>query len=197
MSGAVFDGCCCWAAGCAATPFLFSLPSPALEVSRPIVHLLGFRASPKIPTSYVCLRQAPKRSFKTIGFSFKMVGFSFKMVGFSFKMVGFSFKMADFSFKGSILKDFGQNPSRLQGGTLPQKRPSKTKNDLKRWFLRARGGRARGGLSPLRFRVLPFLSRKVLWTHSLCERGSTPPIGAKPCSCTCRAGPRGLKGPFS
>ena len=31
-------------------PFLFSHPSPALEVSRPIVHLLGFRASPKIPT---------------------------------------------------------------------------------------------------------------------------------------------------
>ena len=31
-------------------PLLFSLPSPALEVSRPIVHFLGFTASPKIPT---------------------------------------------------------------------------------------------------------------------------------------------------
>ena len=31
-------------------PFLFSHPSPALEVSHPIVPLLGFRASPKIPT---------------------------------------------------------------------------------------------------------------------------------------------------
>ena len=43
-------------------PFLFSLPSPALEVSHPIVHLLGFRASPKIPTSDVFLRQASKWS---------------------------------------------------------------------------------------------------------------------------------------
>ena len=116
-------------------PLLFSHPSPALEVSRPIVHLLGFRASPKIPTSYVCLRQAPKCSFKMIGFTFEMAGFSFKMIVFSFKMVGFSVKMVDFSFnmvgfsfkligfsfkmagfsfkmvdcsvKGSILKDFG------------------------------------------------------------------------------------------
>ena len=31
-------------------PFFFSHPSPALEASHPIVHLLGFRASPKIPT---------------------------------------------------------------------------------------------------------------------------------------------------
>ena len=80
-------------------PFLFSLPSPALEVSRPIVHFLGFRASPKIPTSDVCLRQAPKCSFKMIGFSFEIVGFSFKIIGFSLKMVGFSFKLAGFNFK--------------------------------------------------------------------------------------------------
>ena len=31
-------------------PIYISLPSPALEASRPIVHFLGFRASPKIPT---------------------------------------------------------------------------------------------------------------------------------------------------
>ena len=31
-------------------PFFFSHPSPALEASHPTVHLLGFRASPKIPT---------------------------------------------------------------------------------------------------------------------------------------------------
>ena len=80
-------------------PLLFSLPSPALEASRPIVHFLGFRASPKIPTSDVSLRQAPKRSFKMIGFSFEIAGFSFKMIGFSFKIVGFSFKMAGFGFK--------------------------------------------------------------------------------------------------
>ena len=66
-------------------PFLFSLPSPALEVSRPIVHLLGFRASPKIPTSDAGLRQAFKFSFKIVRFSFKMAGFSFKMVDFSLK----------------------------------------------------------------------------------------------------------------
>ena len=60
MGGAVVDGCCCWAARCAAAPFLFSLPSPALEVSRPIVHLLGFRASPKIPTSDVFFKQGYK-----------------------------------------------------------------------------------------------------------------------------------------
>ena len=83
-------------------PPFFSHPSPALEVSRPIVHFLGFRASPKIPTSDVCLRHAPKCSFKMIGFSFEMAGFSFKMIGFSFKMVGFSFKMAGFSFKISV-----------------------------------------------------------------------------------------------
>ena len=90
-------------------PFLFSLPSPALEVSRPTVHLLGFRASPQIPTSDVCLRQASKMAgfnFKIIIFSFeigdfsvKMAGFSFKVAGFSFKMAGFSFNMAGFSFK--------------------------------------------------------------------------------------------------
>ena len=110
--------------------------------------------------------------------------------------------MVDFSFKGSILKDSGQNPSRLQGGTLTQKRPSKTKNDLKRLFLKAgvrlAGVRLAGvRLSTLRFRVFTFLGRKVLWAHSLCERGSTPPIGAKPCSCTCCAGPRGLTRPLS
>ena len=54
-----------WARG---NPFLFSHPSPALEVSRPIVHLLGFRASPKIPTPEVFLKQASK-----------MVGLSFKL----------------------------------------------------------------------------------------------------------------------
>ena len=107
-------------------------------------------------------------SFKMVDFSFKMVDFSFKMADFSCKMAGFSFKMVGFSFKMAFCS-----------------------------FRLARGGRARGGLSPLRFRVLPFLSRKVLWTHSLCERGSTPPIGAKPCSCTCRAGPRGLNRPLS
>ena len=80
-------------------PILFSLPSPVLEVSRPIVHLLGFRASPKIPTSDVFSGQASKM----VGFSFKMVGFSFKMVGFSFKMVGFSFKMVGLSCKMVIL----------------------------------------------------------------------------------------------
>ena len=79
-------------------PFYLSLPSPALEVSRPIVHLLGFRASPKIPTSDVCLRHQArsKFGFKIVDFSFKMVGFSFKMVGFSFKMVSFSFEMVRF-----------------------------------------------------------------------------------------------------
>ena len=38
-------------------------------------------------------------------------------------------------------------------------------------FRLARVRLARVRLSPLRFRVLTFLSRKVLWTHSLCERG--------------------------
>ena len=82
-------------------PFYLSLPSPALEVSRPIVHLLGFRASPKIPTSDVCLRHqaGSKFGFKIVGFSFKMVGFSFKIVDFNFKMVSFSFEMVRFSFK--------------------------------------------------------------------------------------------------
>ena len=80
-------------------PIYISLPSPALEASRPIVHFLGFRASPKIPTSDVCLRQAPKCNFKIIGFNFEMAGFSFKMISFRFKMVGFSFKMAGFNFK--------------------------------------------------------------------------------------------------
>ena len=37
-------------------PYLYiSLPSPALEASRPIVHFLGFRASPKIPTLPGCI----------------------------------------------------------------------------------------------------------------------------------------------
>ena len=69
MGGAVVDGCCCWAARCAAAPFLFSLPSPALEVSRPIVHLLGFRASPKIPTSDVFFKQGCNFTFKRVTFS--------------------------------------------------------------------------------------------------------------------------------
>ena len=105
-------------------PPLFSHPSPALEASRPIVHFLGFRASPKIPTSDVCLRQAPKCSFKMIGFSFEMAGFTFKRIGFSFKMVGFSFKMAGFSFKmiGFSLKmanvGFKMANSRLQMANL-------------------------------------------------------------------------------
>ena len=73
MGGAVVDGCCCWAAGCAAAPFLFSLPSPALEVSRPIVHLLGFRASPKIPTSDVFFKQGCNFTFKRVTFSFTIV----------------------------------------------------------------------------------------------------------------------------
>ena len=72
----------------------FSLPSPALEVSRPIVHLLGFRASPKIPTSDMCLKQAPIFNFKMVDFSFKMADFSFKMVGFSFTMAVCSFWLA-------------------------------------------------------------------------------------------------------
>ena len=42
------------------SPFLFSHPSPVLEVSRPIVHLLGFRANPKIPTSDVFSKQSSK-----------------------------------------------------------------------------------------------------------------------------------------
>ena len=82
-------------------PFYLSLPSPALEVSRPTVHLLGFRANSKIPTSDVCLRHpaGSKFGFKIDDFSFKMVGFSFKIVDFSFKMVNFSFEMVGFSFK--------------------------------------------------------------------------------------------------
>ena len=66
-------------------PLLFSFPSPALEVSRPIVHLLGFRASPQIPTSDVCLKQASKM----VGLRFKIATVSFTMVGSSFNMVGF------------------------------------------------------------------------------------------------------------
>ena len=42
-------------------PLLFSLPSPALEVSRPIVHLLGFRAGPKIPTFSLVGPRPPQR----------------------------------------------------------------------------------------------------------------------------------------
>ena len=42
-------------------PLLFSLPSPALEVSRPIVHLLGFRAGPTIPTFSLVEPRPPQR----------------------------------------------------------------------------------------------------------------------------------------
>ena len=59
-------------------PLLFFLPSPILEVSRFIVHLLGFRAGPQIPTSALCLKQA----FEMAGFSWKIVNFSFNMVDF-------------------------------------------------------------------------------------------------------------------
>ena len=75
-------------------------------------------------------------------------------------MAGFSFKMVVFSFKMAFCS------FRLAGVRLAGVR-----------------------LSALRFRVLTFLGRKVLWAHSLCERGSTPPIGAKPCSCTWCARP--------
>ena len=107
-------------------------------------------------------------SFKMVDFSFKMVDFSFKMADFSCKMAGFSFKMVGFSFKMAFCS-----------------------------FRLARVRLARVRLSDPGFRVFTFLGRKVLWAHSLCERGSTPPIGAKPCSCTCRAGPRGLNRPLS
>ena len=59
-------------------PPLFSHPSPALEVSRPIVHLLGFRASPKIPTSDVFFKQGHNVRFKMVNFSFKMMLLAFK-----------------------------------------------------------------------------------------------------------------------
>ena len=122
-------------------------------------------------------------------FGFKMTDFHFKMVYFSFKMVDFSFKMVDFSFKRSISKDFGQNPSRLQGGTLTQKRPWKTKNDLKQCFLRVDLWLPGAELYLGGFRVLTFLIEGCCGHQGLYERGCTPPIGAKPCSCTCRARP--------
>ena len=158
-------------------PLLFSLPSPVLEVSRPIVHLLGFRASPKIPTSNVFLRQASKWSvfcFKKADFSFKMAGFSFKMVGFSFKMVDFSFKMVDSSFKmaGFRFKTVGFSVEEAICSF---------------WLARVRLARVR--LSTLRFRVFTFLIERCCGHQGLYERGCTPPIGAKPCSCTCCARP--------
>ena len=119
-------------------------------------------------------------SFKMTDFSFKMVDFSFKMVDFSFKMADFSCKMAGFSFKmiGFSFKRFFCS-FQLAGGGLP------------------RGGLPRGGLSTLRFRVFTFLIERCCGHQGLYERGSTPPIGAKPCSCTRRAGPRGLNRPLS
>ena len=124
-----------------------------------------------------------------VDFNFKIVDFRLKMADFSFKMADFSFKMVNFSFKESILKDFGQNPSRLQGGTLTQKRPSKTKNDLKRCFLKVNFWLPGAGLYLPGFRVFTFLMERCCGHQGLYERGCTPPIGAKPCSCTCCARP--------
>ena len=103
-------------------------------------------------------------------FSFKIAGFGFKMAGISFKMAGFSFKMVDFSFKSA---------SRCKAFPAPG-------------FPSARLAHARlahARLSPLRFRVFTFLIERCCEHQGLYERGCTPPIGAKPCSCTCRARP--------
>ena len=118
-----------------------------------------------------------------------MTQFNFKTVDLRLKSVGFCFKMIDFSFKKDLLKDFRQNPSRLQGGTLTQKRPSKIKNDLKRCFLRVDLWLPGAELYLGGFRVLTFLIEGCCGHQGLYERGCTPPIGAKPCSCTCRARP--------
>ena len=142
-------------------PLFFFLPSPALEVSRPIVHLLGFRVSPKIPTSDVCLRQALNLDSKL-----SILAWTWPVLVSKWSI------LASKAFPAVRLARVRLARARFIGGWL-------------------------AGLSPPGFRVLPFLSRKVLWTHSLYECGSTPPIGAKACSCTCRAGPRGLNRPFS
>ena len=86
-------------------------------------------------------------------------------------------------------EEIWQNPARLQGGTLTQKRPPKTKNDLKRCFLRANLWLPGPGLYLGGFRVLTFLIERCCGHQGLYERGCTPPIGAKPCSCTCCARP--------
>ena len=210
-------------------PSFFSLPSPVLEVSRPIVHLLGFRAGPQIPTSDVCLKQASKMvgfslkivkfsfkmvdfnvkmagfSFKMAGFSFKMAGFSFKIGGFSFKIAGFSFfsfktvdfcfktagfscKMASFSFKmaglGFKIVDFS---FKMADFSFKMVDFSFKSTICSFWLARVRLARVR--LSPPGFRVLTFLIERCCGHQGLYERGCTPPIGAKPCSCTCCARP--------
>ena len=121
--------------------------------------------------------RTPQRYFETADFSFKMAGFSFQLVkfsfqttGLSFKMVDFIFRLADFRFKMAICSFWpargGLARARLPGARLPGAR-----------------------LSDPGFRVLTFLIERCCGHQGLYERGCTPPIGAKPCSCTCCARP--------